>query len=101
MLYDSEDSVAQSSSNTRKLTSSTFATALGLLKNDLLLGRRAFTNLVDSIKLRIRPHGITVKRWRKQSEERVMGTNVEKVKAVRIETQGLLEGTWSVARSGR
>ena len=62
MLYDSEDSVAQSSSNTRKLTSSTFATTLGLPKNDLLLGRRAFTNLIDSIKLRIRPHGIAVGR---------------------------------------
>ncbi|KAM6499303.1 hypothetical protein JOM56_004811 [Amanita muscaria] len=37
-------------------------------KHVLLLGRRAFTNLVDSIKLRIGRHGITIKRWRKQIE---------------------------------
>ena len=63
----------------------------------LLLGKRAFTNLVDSIKVRIGRHGITVKRWRQQIEgfeEREKGTNtvdVEKAKAGRIETQGLLD----------
>jgi hypothetical protein len=66
-------------------------------KDVLLLGRRAFTNLVDSIKLRIGGHGITVKRWRKQIEafhEREKGTNavdVGKAKAARIKTQRLLE----------
>ena len=63
----------------------------------LLLGRKAFTHLVDSIKLRIGRHGITVQRWRKQIErfeEGEKGTNavdVDKAKADRIETQGLLE----------
>jgi hypothetical protein len=63
----------------------------------LLLSRRAFTNLVDSIKLRIEEHDITVKRWRKQIEgfeEREKGTDavdVEKAKAARIETQVLLD----------
>jgi len=32
----------------------------------LLLGKRAFTNLVDSIKLRIGRHGIVIERWRSQ-----------------------------------
>jgi hypothetical protein len=62
-----------------------------------LLGRGAFTNLVDSIRLRISGHDITVKRWKRQIEgfeEREKGTNaadVEKAKAARIETQGLLD----------
>ncbi|KIL60408.1 hypothetical protein M378DRAFT_14168 [Amanita muscaria Koide BX008] len=66
-------------------------------KHVLLLGGRAFTNLVDSIKLRIGRHGITIKRWRKQIErfeERETGTNavdVEKAKVARIETQWLLD----------
>ena len=66
-------------------------------RDALLLGRRAFTNLVDSIKLRIGGHGITVKRWRKQIEgfeEREKGTNaadVEKAKAARIKTLALLD----------
>jgi len=78
----------------------------------LLLGKSAFTNLVDSIKVRIGRHGITVKRWRQQIEgfvEREKGTNtvdVEKAKAVRIETQGLLDKAENamealVARSGQ
>jgi hypothetical protein len=60
----------------------------------LLLGRRAFTDLVDSIKLGIGRNSIAVKRWRKQiksCEEREKGTNavdVEKAKAARIETTG-------------
>jgi len=63
----------------------------------LLLGKRAFTNVVDSIKLRIRRHGIAVDRWRKHIRgfvEREKGTDavdVEKAKASRIETQGLLD----------
>ncbi|EIW75088.1 hypothetical protein CONPUDRAFT_66084, partial [Coniophora puteana RWD-64-598 SS2] len=67
------------------------------VRDVLLLGRRAFTNLVDSIKLRIGLHGITVKRWRKQIEEfkeREKGTNAadaQKVKAARIETQAELD----------
>ncbi|KAJ7691634.1 hypothetical protein B0H17DRAFT_1179591 [Mycena rosella] len=66
-------------------------------KDVLLLGKRALTNLVDSIKLRIGRHGITAKRWRKQIEgfeEREKGTNavhVEKARAARIETEGLLD----------
>ena len=63
----------------------------------LLLGKGAFANLVDSIKLRIGGHSITVKRWKKQIEgfeKREKGTNApdfEKAKADRIETQGLLD----------
>ncbi|KAH8997162.1 hypothetical protein EDB86DRAFT_3153777, partial [Lactarius hatsudake] len=66
-------------------------------KDVLLLGKRAFTNLVDSIKLRIGRHGIAAKRWRKRIEgfeEREKGTHavdVEKAKASRMETQGLLD----------
>ena len=67
------------------------------VKDVLLLGRRGFTDLADSIKLRIRQHGITVKRWRTQIEgfqKRENGTDavdVEEAKAARIETQGLLD----------
>jgi len=63
----------------------------------LLLGKSAFTDLVDSIKVRIGRHGIAVKRWRQQIEgfvEREKSTNtvdVEKAKAARIETRGLLD----------
>jgi hypothetical protein len=66
-------------------------------KDVLLLGKRAFTNLVDSIKLRIGRHGIMAKHWRKQIEgfeEREKGTkavDVVKAKAARIKTQGLLD----------
>jgi hypothetical protein len=38
-------------------------------KKVLLLGNRAFSNLVDSIKLRIGRHGLTVEHWREQIEE--------------------------------
>lgn len=63
----------------------------------LLLGKRAFTNLVDSIKFRIGRHGIAANRWRKRIEgfeEREKGihaVDVEKAKAARMETQGLLD----------
>jgi hypothetical protein len=69
----------------------------GSSKDVLLLGQRAFSNLVDSIKLRIGRHGITVERWREQIEEfekRERGTNtvdVEEATAARIETQGMLD----------
>ena len=63
----------------------------------LLLGKRAFTNLVDSIKFRIGRHGIAIQHWRNRIEwfmEREKGTNtvdVEKAKAARVETRGLLD----------
>src|SRR5258708_33515916 len=66
-------------------------------KDVLLLGKRAFTNLVDSIKLRIGRYGIAAKRWRKQIkgfEAREEGTNavdVAKAKTARMKTQGLLD----------
>jgi len=69
----------------------------GSPKDVLLLSKKAFTNLVDSIKLRIGRHGIATKRWRKQIEgfeDREKGTNavdVAKAKAARMETQGLLD----------
>ena len=74
----------------------------------LLLGRRAFTNLVDSIKLGIRKHGFNVKHWGEQiegfkEEEEEEGTNavdVEKAKAARIETQRLLDTSIWSTRTG-
>ncbi|KAF9649940.1 hypothetical protein BDM02DRAFT_3128052 [Thelephora ganbajun] len=62
----------------------------------LLLGKGAFTNLVNSIKLRIGRYGIAVEHWRRQIVwfvERQKGTNTinaEEVEAARIETQRLL-----------
>jgi hypothetical protein len=69
----------------------------GAHKDILLLGKRAFTDLVDSIKVRIGWHGITSKRWRNQIEgleKNERGTNtveVEKAQVDRMETQVLLE----------
>ncbi|KAK0490808.1 hypothetical protein IW261DRAFT_42023 [Armillaria novae-zelandiae] len=66
-------------------------------KEVLLLGKRAFTNLTDSIKLRIGRHGIAAKRWWKQVQgfkEREKGTSAVdagKAKATRIKTQALLD----------
>jgi hypothetical protein len=66
-------------------------------KDVLLLGTRAFDSLVNSIKIRIGRHGISGKRYRKQIEgfeAREAGTNaadVEKARADRIKTQGLLD----------
>jgi hypothetical protein len=66
-------------------------------KKVLLLGKRAFSNLVDSIKLRIGRHGLTVEHCRELIEEfekMERGTNtvdVEKATAARIETQGMLD----------
>jgi hypothetical protein len=63
----------------------------------LLLGRRAFTNLKDSIKLEIGGHAVSVKRWRKRIERfeaREKGTDtvdIEKARTARTETQGLLD----------
>ena len=69
----------------------------GPSKDVFLLGKRALTNLVGSIKLRIGRHGIAAERWRRQIkgfEEREKGINaadVEKAKEARMETQGLLD----------
>jgi hypothetical protein len=62
-------------------------------KDILLLSKRAFSNLVDSIKLRIGRHGITVERWREQIEEfeKTNAVDVEEATAARIETQGMLD----------
>ena len=66
-------------------------------KSVLLLGRSAFSSLVDSIKLRIGRYGLTVDHWRiqiEEFEEREKDTNsvdIENAKAARIETQALLD----------
>ncbi|KAF8552333.1 hypothetical protein OG21DRAFT_1535374 [Imleria badia] len=63
---------------------------------DVLLGKRAFNNLVDSIKVRIGRHGIAIKRWRSQIagfKRREQGTDaadVAKARADRGVTQGLV-----------
>ncbi|KAF9235843.1 hypothetical protein BU15DRAFT_89406 [Melanogaster broomeanus] len=63
----------------------------------LLLGTRACTNLVGSIKIRIAQHGIMVKLWRTLIEGFVEAENgantvdIEEAKAARIETQELLD----------
>jgi hypothetical protein len=63
----------------------------------LLLGKGAFTNLVDSIKFKIEGHDYAVKLWKQEIEgfeEREKGTDaadVEEAKADRIETQRLLD----------
>ncbi|KAF9229800.1 hypothetical protein BS17DRAFT_799244 [Gyrodon lividus] len=63
----------------------------------LLLGKRAFTNLVDSIKVRIGRHGIAIERWRSQvagferMEQGTDGTDVAKAWADRVVTQGLMD----------
>jgi hypothetical protein len=62
----------------------------------LLLGKRAFNNLVDSIKVRIGRHGIAIERWRSQIagfERREQGTDaadVAKARADRAVTQVLV-----------
>jgi hypothetical protein len=71
----------------------------GPRKDVLLLGKRDFANLLDSIKLRIGRHAITTTStcWMKQIErfeEREKGTStvdIEKAKADQIKTQGLLD----------
>jgi hypothetical protein len=69
----------------------------GPARGVVLLGRRAFTNLVDSIKVRIGRHGIAIERWRSQIagfERREQGTNaadVASARADRLVTQGLVE----------
>ena len=66
-------------------------------KDVLLLGKGAYTNLVDSIKLVIAGHGTSAKRWRKQIEgfkEREKGSDVAdvaKAEASRIKTEALLD----------
>ena len=66
-------------------------------KDVLLLGKGAYADVVDSIKLAIGGHGISAKRWRKQIEgfkEREKGNDaadVAKAEASRIKTEGLLD----------
>lgn len=66
-------------------------------KEVLLLGKRAFTNFINLIRLRIGGHGTAFKRWKRQIEgfeEREKDTNaidVEKAKAAWIKTQELLD----------
>lgn len=66
-------------------------------KDVLLLGKRAYADIVDSIKLAIGGHGISAKRWRKQIEgfkEREKGNDAAdatKAEASRIKTEGLLD----------
>jgi len=66
-------------------------------KNILLLGKGAYADVVDSIKLAIAGHGISAKRWRKQIEgfkEREKGNDaadIAKAEASRIKTEGLLD----------
>ncbi|KAF9010842.1 hypothetical protein BDQ17DRAFT_1387976 [Cyathus striatus] len=63
----------------------------------LLLGKRAYTNLVDSIKLRIGRYGIAAERWKEQIkklEKREKGTNdddVRSAKEAQVKTQVLLD----------
>ena len=63
----------------------------------VLLGKRRYANLVDSIKVRIGRHYISIKRWTEQIEgfvEREKGTDsadVQKAVASRAETQALLD----------
>jgi len=65
-------------------------------KDVLHLGIRAYSNVVDSIKLTIARHGIAAKRYRKQIEgfeEREKGTgaaDVETARAKRVETEEML-----------
>ena len=67
-------------------------------KDVLLLGERAFGNLVDCIKVRIARHGISAKLYRRQTERfearEASSTNavdVEKSRRDRIATQDLLD----------
>lgn len=60
----------------------------------LLLGKIAFNNLVDSIKVRIGRHDIAIERWRSQIagfERREQGTDAAKARADRVVTQGLVD----------
>jgi hypothetical protein len=65
-------------------------------KDVVLLGKSRYTNLVNSIKVRIAKYGISIKRWTKQIEgfvEREKGTDpadVQKAARLRAETQALL-----------
>jgi len=96
-----------SSSDLRKITLTRLAR---LLKTSSCWAENAFTNLVDSIKLRIGHHSIAIKHWKKQIKrfkELETGSDavdVEEAKTDQIETQGCWlrqRVTWSVARSGQ
>jgi hypothetical protein len=66
-------------------------------RNVVLLGRRAFTNLVDSIKVRIGRHGIVIEHWRRKFahfDRREQGTDaadVESAREDRLVTQRLVD----------
>ncbi|KAG7439561.1 uncharacterized protein BT62DRAFT_1055711, partial [Guyanagaster necrorhizus] len=68
-------------------------------KEVILLGNRAFTNFINSIKLKVRGGGTAVEYWRKEIEwfkEDEKGTDavdVEKAKEYRIMTQRWLDDT--------
>lgn len=67
------------------------------VKDVLLLGERAYTDVINSIELVIRGHGISAKRWGKRIggfKERENGNDVAdvaKAEASRIKTEGLLD----------
>lgn len=66
-------------------------------KEVLLLGKRAYADVVDSIKLAVGGRGVSAKRWRKQIEgfkEREKGNDAAdaaKAEASRIKTERLLD----------
>lgn len=62
-----------------------------LAKDVLLLGKRAYADVVDSVKFAIARHGISAKRWREQIEGFKEITDVAKAEARRIETEGSLD----------
>ncbi|KZP25739.1 hypothetical protein FIBSPDRAFT_929153 [Athelia psychrophila] len=64
-------------------------------KDVLLLGERAYADVVDSVKLAIGGHGIAAKRWKKQIERFTErqgndAADAAKAEASRIKTEGLL-----------
>ena len=63
----------------------------------LLLGKRAFNNLIDLIKVRIGRHGIVIERWRswiagfKCREQGTDATNIAKAMTDCVITQGMVD----------
>ena len=68
-----------------------------LAREVVLLGKRAFNNLVDSIEVRIGRHGIALERWRcriawfERREQGDDAADVAKARAARVMTQGLVD----------
>ncbi|KAI0672614.1 hypothetical protein C8Q78DRAFT_1020432 [Trametes maxima] len=66
-------------------------------KNVVHLGKRAFTDLVDSIRLRIGRHGIAIRRWQNQipgfvaRENGTDALDAAKAAADRVKTEGLIQ----------